>query len=306
MKLWTKKAIKKGIPFYLMMLPGLIYILINNYFPMFGIVLAFKDYSVTKGFFGSEWCGLKNFVFLFKTSEAWIITRNTILYNIVFIITVTVFSILIAVLLYGVESRIGKKVFQTVVLYPYLISIIVVAYIVNAFLHVENGVVNNSILAFLGLDPINWYSEPKYWPFILVLVNLWKNFGYNTIIYLSTLLGIDRTYYEAAMLDGASPWQKFKYITLPFLRPTIITMTLLAVGRIFYSDFGLFYQVPMNSGPLYNVTNTIDTYVYRGLMQLGDIGMASASGFYQSMVGLVLILTANGIVRKIDKENALM
>ena len=289
-----------------MMLPGLIYILINNYFPMFGIVLAFKDYSVTKGFFGSEWCGLKNFVFLFKTSEAWIITRNTILYNIVFIITVTVFSILIAVLLYGVESRIGKKVFQTVVLYPYLISIIVVAYIVNAFLHVENGVVNNSILAFLGLDPINWYSEPKYWPFILVLVNLWKNFGYNTIIYLSTLLGIDRTYYEAAMLDGASPWQKFKYITLPFLRPTIITMTLLAVGRIFYSDFGLFYQVPMNSGPLYNVTNTIDTYVYRGLMQLGDIGMASASGFYQSMVGLVLILTANGIVRKIDKENALM
>lgn len=306
MKIWTKKSIKKGIPFYLMMLPGLIYILINNYFPMFGIVLAFKNYKVTEGFFGSEWCGLKNFVFLFKTQEAWIITRNTILYNLVFILTVTVFSILIAVLLYGVESRIGKKVFQTVILYPYLISIIVVAYIANAFLHAENGVINHSILSIFGADPINWYSDPKYWPFILVFVNLWKNFGYNTIIYLSTLLGIDRTYYEAAMLDGASAWQKFKFITLPFLRPTIITMTLLAVGRIFYSDFGLFYQVPMNSGPLYNVTNTIDTYVYRGLMQLGDIGMASASGFYQSIVGLVLILAANGIVRKIDKENALI
>ena len=289
-----------------MMLPGLIYILINNYFPMFGIVLAFKDYKVTEGFFGSQWCGLKNFVFLFRTQEAWIITRNTILYNAFFILTVTVFSILIAVLLYGVESRIGKKVFQTVILYPYLISIIVVAYIVNAFLHTENGIINQSVLSVLGIDPVNWYSEPKYWPFILVFVNLWKNFGYNTIIYLSTLLGIDRTYYEAAMLDGASAWQKFKYITLPFLRPTIITMTLLAVGRIFYSDFGLFYQVPMNSGPLYNVTNTIDTYVYRGLMQLGDIGMASASGFYQSVVGLILILAANGIVRRIDKENALI
>ena len=289
-----------------MMLPGLIYILINNYFPMFGIVLAFKNYNVTKGFFGSEWCGLKNFVFLFKTQEAWVITRNTLLYNLVFIITITIFSILIAVLLYGVESRIGKKVFQTVILYPYLISIIVVAYIANAFLHAENGVINNSILSIFGAEPVNWYTEPKYWPFILVFVNLWKNFGYNTIIYLSTLLGIDRTYYEAAMLDGASAWQKFKYITLPFLRPTIITMTLLAVGRMFYSDFGLFYQVPMNSGPLYNVTNTIDTYVYRGLMQLGDIGMASASGFYQSIVGLILILTANSIVRKIDKENALI
>ena len=306
MKLWTKKSIKKGMPFYLMMLPGLIYLLINNYIPMFGIVLAFKDYKVTEGFFGSEWCGLKNFVFLFRTSEAWTITRNTVLYNVAFIITVTAFSILIAVLLYNVESRIGKKVFQTVILYPYLISIIVVAYIVNAFLHAENGVVNNSILSAFGITPVNWYSEPGYWPFILVFVNLWKNFGYNTVIYLSTLLGIDRTYYEAAMLDGASAWHKFKCITLPFLRPTIITMTLLAVGRMFYSDFGLFYQVPMNSGLLFNVTNTIDTYVYRALMQLGDIGMASASGFYQSIVGLILILAANGIVRRIDKENALI
>ena len=204
-----------------------------------------------------------------------------------------------------VRGRRAKKIYQTVTLYPYLISIVVTAYIANSFLSTETGFINQTFLEPLGLDPVSWYSEPKYWPVILVVVYIWKNFGYHTILYLATLLGIDRGYYEAAALDGASRWQQIRHITLPFLKPTIITLTLLSVGRIFYSDFGLFYQVPMNAGALMDITNTIDTYVYRGLMQLGDIGMSAAAGLYQSIVGFVLVLGANFVVKKVSAEDAL-
>ena len=191
------------------------------------------------------------------------------------------------------------------ILIPYLISIVVVSYIVYGFLNTQSGFINNSILKPLGMDIVSWYSEEKYWPFILVLVNLWKGFGYSCIIYYATLIGIDKGYYEAAMIDGATRWQQIKYITLPGLKTTVITLTLMAVGRVFYSDFGLFYQVPMNSGALIDVTNTIDTYVYRGLTQMNNIGMAAAAGLYQAVVGFVLVLTVNFIVRKVSKENAL-
>lgn len=167
------------------------------------------------------------------------------------------------------------------------------------------GFINNSILRAMGKEPISWYSSPQYWPFILILVQIWKVFGYNSIIYFSVLVGIDQGYYEAAVIDGANRWQQFLHVTLPGLKPTIITMTLMSIGRIFYSDFGLFYQVPMDSGALMDVTNTIDTFVYRSMMQLNNIGMASAAGVYQSLVGFVLVLTANFVVRKLDSENAL-
>ncbi len=300
-----KKQIKKYIPVYVMMLPALVYLFINNYLPMVGTVLAFKEYSVKGGIFGSKFVGLNNFKYLFQTKDAWIITRNTLLYNIAFIILGTIFSIFIAILMSEVRGRRAKKLYQTVTLYPYLISIVVAAYLVNSFLSTDTGFINTTILKPLGIEPVSWYSEAKYWPIILVIVYIWKNFGYHTLLYLSTLLGIDKGYYEAAALDGASLWQQTIHITLPHLKPTVITLTLLSIGRIFYSDFGLFYQVPMNSGALIDITNTIDTYVYRGLMQLGDIGMSSAAGLYQSVVGFILVFTANLVVKKFSADDAL-
>ena len=296
---------KRYMPLYLMMLPGLAYLFINNYIPMAGIIIAFKQVNYRLGILASPWVGFSNFEYLFATKDAWIITRNTICYNVVFILLTPVIAIAVAVVLNEITAKLSKKFYQTIILIPYLISIIVVSYLVNALLSTDTGFINNSILEPLGRDSVSWYSLPQYWPFILVLVHIWKGFGYNTIIYYATLVGIDRTYYEAAAIDGANRWNQFVHVTLPGLKSTIITLTLLSVGRIFYSDFGLFYQVPMNSGPLINATNTIDTYVYRGLMQLNNVGMSSAAGFYQSVVGFILVLTANIVVSKISKEDAL-
>lgn len=287
-----------------MMIPGLIYLLINNYIPMFGLIIAFKQVNFQVGILKSPFVGFKNFEYLFKTRDAWLITRNTIGYNVLFIVLGTLFAITVAILLNEVTSKRMKSFYQGLYLLPFMISIVVVSYVVFGFLSTDVGFLNN-FLKSVGRDPVQWYTSPKYWPFILTLVNLWKSFGYMSIIYFATLVGIDRTYYEAAVVDGANRWQQIVSITLPLLKPTIITLVLLAIGRIFYSDFGLFYQVPMNSGPLMPVTNTIDTYVYRGLMTMGNIGMASASGFYQSIVGFVLVITANFVTNKISKEHAL-
>lgn len=296
---------KRSIPLYIMALPGLIYLIINNYVPMFGIIIAFKQVNWRKGILASPWVGLSNFEYLFKTKDAWTITRNTLCYNLVFIIVGTVLAITVAILLNEIRSKRLKKLYQTVFLLPYLISIVVVSYLVYAMLSIDSGFINRSILPIFGHEPIAWYTEPQYWPFILVIVYLWKTFGYNSIVYYATLMGVDESYYEAAAIDGANRWQQVCHVTLPALSPTIITLTLLAIGKIFYSDFGLFYQVPMNSGPLLDVTNTIDTYVYRGLIQLNDLGMSSAAGVYQSIVGFVLVLAANFIVSRVDKDKAL-
>ena len=298
---WGK--IRRFIPMYLMLLPGLVYLFINNYMPMAGIIIAFKKYNYSLGIFKSPFTGLKNFEFLFKTKDAWTITRNTLGYNIIFIVLGTVLAIAVAILLNEIRSTMGKKVYQTLILVPFLISIVVVSYLVYGFLSTDAGFINNSIL--MGKEAIGWYSNAKYWPFILIFVNIWKNLGYNCIIYYATVVGLDASLYESASIDGANRWQRIVHITLPGLKTTIITLTLMSVGRIFYSDFGLFYQVPMNSGPLIDVTNTIDTYVYRGLMELNNIGMASAAGLYQSLVGFALVLIANLIVRRLDENSAL-
>ena len=301
----VQARVRHNIPLYLMFLPGAIYLLINNYIPMAGLVIAFKQVNWNKGILKSPWVGFSNFEYLFKTKEAWNITRNTLGYNIVFIILGTVIAIAVAILLNEITSMVLKKTYQTVILLPYLISMVVVSYLVYAMLSSENGFVNLSILRPLGKQEISWYTESKYWPAILIIIYIWKTFGYNCILYYATLVGIDRGYYEAAVIDGANRWQQVVHITLPALKPTIITLTLMAIGRIFYSDFGLFYQVPMNSGPLLDVTNTIDTYVYRGLMSLNNISMASAAGVYQSLIGFLLVLAANFIVKKSSSENAL-
>ncbi len=301
----VQARIRHNIPLYLMFLPGAIYLLINNYIPMAGLVIAFKQVNWNKGILKSPWVGFSNFEYLFKTKEAWNITRNTLGYNIIFIILGTVIAIAVAILLNEITSMVLKKTYQTVILLPYLISMVVVSYLVYAMLSSENGFVNLSILRPLGKQEISWYTESKYWPAILIIIYIWKTFGYNCILYYATLVGIDRGYYEAAVIDGASRWQQIRHITLPELVPTIITLTLMSIGKIFYSDFGLFYQVPMDSGPLYDVTNTIDTYVYRGLIRQNNVGMSSAAGFYQSIIGFVLVLLANYAVRRISKENAL-
>ncbi|MCR5006263.1 MAG: ABC transporter permease subunit [Clostridiales bacterium] len=292
-------------PLYLMFLPGVVYLFINSYIPMFGIQIAFRQYNAAKGVFGSPWIGLKNFEFLIRTKDAWVMVRNTLLYNIVFIILGTVMAVATAIILSEIRNKKAKQTYQTIILIPFLISMVIVSYLAFAFLSTSNGFINNTLVKVFGIKAIDWYNTPKYWPFILVIINLWKGLGYNMILYYATILGIDSTLYEAAVVDGANRWQKVLHVTLPGLKSTIIILTLMALGGIFRSDFGLFYQVPQNSGPLINVTQTIDTYVYRGLMQNNNIGMSSAAGLYQSVVGFVLVITANTIVRKIDSDSSL-
>lgn len=299
------KTVKQYWPLYLMFVPGFIYLFINCYIPMFGIQIAFRKYNARDGIYGSPFCGLDNFKFLFQTNDAWIMTRNTLLYNLAFIILGNVLAIAIAIMLNEITGSKKKQVYQTIILIPYLISMIIVSYLAFAFLSSSNGFFNNTILKSLGLPTVDWYNTPKYWPFILVFINLWKSLGYSMILYYATICGIDYTLYEAAEIDGASRWQKITHVTLPSLKSTIIILILMSLSGIFRSDFGLFYQVTQNSGPLIKVTQTIDTYVYRGLMQTNNIGMSSAAGVYQSVVGFILVMTANGIVRKVDKDSAL-
>lgn len=299
------KTLKRFWPLYLMFVPGVVYLFINCYIPMFGIQIAFRSYNARDGIYGSPWCGLDNFTFLFRTNDAFVMTRNTLLYNLVFIALGTVLAIAVAIILNEIRSKGAKQFYQTVILIPYLISMVIVSYLAFAFLSSSNGYLNNSVLKMLGQPAVDWYNSPQYWPVILVIVNIWKGLGYNMILYYATICGIDHSLYEAAVVDGANRWQQIWNITLPSLRSTIIILTLMALGGIFRSDFGLFYQVPQNSGPLISVTQTIDTYVYRGLMQTNNIGMSSAAGVYQSIVGFILVITANFVVRKLDSDSSL-
>lgn len=299
-----KKSLQKQWPFYIMIIPGMIYLLINNYGPMAGIFIAFKKIDYGLGIFKSPWVGLENFEYLFKTDAALIMTRNTILYNVAFIVLGTVLGIAVGIMLSELRSKAKTKFFQTVILLPYLLSWVICAYIGYAFLSKESGLLNG-LLTSMGLQAVDWYNDPGKWPVILIIVNIWKGIGYTSIIYMSTIIGIDKSLYEAARVDGATKWQEIRMITLPLLKSTIIMLTIMNIGRIFYSDFGLFYQIPLNSGTLYPTTQTIDTYVYRALMQQNQIGMSSAAGVYQSLVGFVLVLAANMIVRKISPDDAM-
>ncbi|MBM6384585.1 MAG: sugar ABC transporter permease [Paenibacillus sp.] len=297
--------IKRHWLLLVMILPGIIYLFINNYLPMLGIIIAFKNVNFAKGIWGSDWVGLDNFAYLFQTQDAWVITRNTLLYNGAFIVLGTILSIAVAVLLNEVRKRFVSRLYQSIILLPYLISMVIVAYLVLALLNEENGFVNHYVLPWLGIDSVSWYADAGKWPYILSIVYLWKNVGYTCIVYLASIVGISQEYYESATLDGASRWRQVWSITLPLIKPTMVILVLLSVGRIFNSDFGLFYQVPLNSGALQTTTDVIDTYVYRGLMTFGDFGMSSAAGLYQSIVGFVLVLTTNAFVRRKDKDLAL-
>lgn len=294
---------KRNKELFFLSLPGILIKLVINYLPLIGLIVAFKQYRFDLGIFGSEWNGLNNFKFFFSSEAAFQITRNTVLYNLGFIIITTTAALILAVLMNEVSGRF-VKVYQTALFFPYFLSWVVVGYITLAFLEHEKGFLYHLFLSF-GWDPVQWYQEADKWPYLLNGVQLWKAVGFSTLIYFAGIIGINPTYYEAAKIDGASKFQMVFRITLPLLTPLIIILFIIAVGGMFRADFGLFYFIPNNSSFLYTTTDVIDTYVYRSLRDLGDVGMSAAVGLYQSVVGFILVLSTNYIIKKINSENAL-
>ena len=288
-----------------MALPTILWLIMFCYLPMSGLVLAFEKYNVKDGIFGSQFVGLKNFEYLFTTTDAFIITRNTVLYNVVFIALNLLLSVLIALLLNEIRSKRVGKTYQTIYTMPYFLSWAVVSILLTAFLDYNNGFVNK-ILQLMGESgKTDWYKVKKIWPFLLVFINAWKNVGYQAVLFIAVISGIPNDYYEAAVLDGATRLQQALYITIPHLRMIIAITLIMSVGNIFRGDFGLFYTVTKNTGALYSVTDVIDTYIYRGLTNSGNVGMTAAAGLYQSVVGFVAIMVANRVVTKVDPDSAM-
>ena len=300
-----KVPFKRQLPFYIMMAPGLLLIALLFYLPLPGLVMAFKDFNPVDGIFGSAWLDpwYKNFEFFFTSDSARMVTFNTLFYNLLEMVLVTVCAMGIAIALNEVKGKVSSTIYRGAILLPYFLSWIVIQYILFSFLSVDRGIINNAI----GQE-IYWYSEPKYWRIIMPLAYLWKNIGYYSVLYTAAIAGINTDYYEAAQLDGASKWQQIKKITLPLIKPTCIVLILMWVGKFFnggFGDWNAFYTLPNDSGALYSATDVIDTYVYRSLRTLGDYGMSTAAGLYQSIVGFVLIITSNAVIKKIDPDNAL-
>lgn len=295
---------KKNTTLTIMALPAAVILFLFSYVPIAGLIIAFKDFRYDKGFLGSDWIGFKNFEFFFKSNDAWVVLRNTIGLNVLFIGITLVVSVGIALMMNEVRSRKMIKVTQTIMFFPYFMSWVVVGYLLYAYLHHDYGIINQ-LLQFLGLHSISWYARSEYWPVILTFMYAWKMAGYYSVIYYAGLMGIDDTYYEAAALDGASRWQMVWKITLPMLKGIIIVMVILQVGRIMYADFGLFFNLTRDQGALYATTDVLDTYIYRALRVTGDIGIGSAVGCFQAVIGFLLIMGSNLVVRKLDKDSAL-
>lgn len=302
---------KKTLVLLTMAAPTAIWLLLLRYLPMGGIILAFKEYKVNprnpsfiSNLINSKWVGLNNFKFLFMTDDAKIMFRNTLLYNIVFIILGIIIPVAFAIMLNEVTKKFVAKAYQTMMFFPYFLSWVVVSYFLNAFIDGQYGMIT-AMQRAAGGEMTNWYTTLGPWPYIIVFANLWKNVGYTTVLYLSAITGIDSTQYEAAAIDGASKWQQIWYVTIPNLRTMICILFIMNVGKIFNADFGLFYSVPMNSGALFPVTQVIDTYVYRALMVTGRVDMSSAAGLLQNVLGFVCILTANNIIKKIDADSSM-
>ncbi|MEC0090017.1 ABC transporter permease [Paenibacillus macquariensis] len=299
-----RKDFRKNKVLLALTLPLVIYVFIFSYVPMFGAIVAFKRYQFNKGILGSDWVGLSNFKFLFESPDLWRIVRNTLGYNTVFIILNLLGSVFVALLLYEITSKKLLKVYQSIMFYPHFLSWVVVAYMAYAFLNPRSGMLNQW-LSDLGLGAVDWYNKSGPWIYIMPLANMWKEIGVSAIIYYAGLLGVDPTYYEAAKIDGASKWKIITKISVPFLYPLMTILTILAIGHIFSADFGLFYQLPMNSPTIFSSTDVIDTYIFRALIDNGNIGMSSAAGLTKSILGLLLVLGTNAVVRKINSDNSL-
>lgn len=276
-----------------------------SYVPMFGIIIAFKDYKFAKGIFGSDWNGIDNFKYLLGSNTFYRITRNTLVMNIIFIFVGLVAAVSLAIVLYRLTSRRFTKVYQTILITPNFLSWVVVSYMAYAILHPQNGVLNQ-IITTMGFEPVDWYGEPGAWPWILTVANIWKHVGMNSVIYYAALMGIDASLFEAAEVDGATSRQITRYILIPGITSIMIMLTILNIGSIFRADFGLFYQVPRNVGALYETTDVIDTYIFRSLRAANtNMGVTTAVGFLQSIVGFIMVVTANYIVGKIDSDSQL-
>ena len=293
-----------NLQLFCMTVPGIILLVLFSYLPMFGLILAFKKYKFSTGIIGSPWCGFENFEFFFKSGVLGRLLRNTVGLNLLFLLCNTVITIILALLLYEVTSRIAIKFFQTIIFLPFVISWVAAAYALYANLSDVNGIVNG-ILGSIGMEPIMWYTKPEYWPYILLICYLWKNIGYGMVIYYSNLLSIDKSYFEAAQLDGASRVQVMWHISLPFIRPIVTMFFILSLGRVFSADFGMFYYLTKDSSLLYSTTDVIDTYVYRALSVTGDVGMSTAIGLCQSVIGLIILLVANKIANKYSEGGAM-
>ena len=296
---------REDLPLYIMALPTIIFLLMFCYAPMFGLVMAFQDFKVDKGFFGSQFVGLKNFEFLFSSTDAWVITRNTVCYNLVFIVVNTSLAILMSLMLSELHSGKLAKTLQTIYMLPYFLAWTVVAIVLSGFLDRGYGLVNKIIQAVGGKGKTDWYKERELWPWLFVALNAWKGVGYNTVLYLAVISGISNDYYEAAVLDGATKVQQARYITLPHLRTVMCITLIMSLGSIFRGDFGLFYSVTKDNGRLYPVSDVIDTYIYRSLTTMSNTGMTAAAGFYQSVVGFLTLMFANWVVTKIDADSAM-
>lgn len=298
------KTIRKHWMLLAMLAPALLYVIVFSYVPMTGIVLAFKRYQYAGGIYFSPWCGLDNFKALLVAGKLGQVTRNTLLYNIAFIILGVVFEMGSAILLNEIGSKWFKKVSQSLMFLPYFISWVVVSAVMYNVFNYEKGVVNH-VLSLLGLNAFDLYNSPKAWPIVLIFLKLWKQTGYGSVVYLAAITGLDQEMFEAASIDGASAWQKIRYITIPSLVPTMMIMVLLAIGNIFRGDFGMFYQTVKSSALLQPMTDVIDTYVFRLLITNSDIGVSAATGLYQSVLCFVTITICNKLVKKLDPDYAL-
>lgn len=289
---------------YTMFVPVAVYYILFAYIPMAGIVVAFKDFNYRDGILFSPWNGIANFRYFFLSGKAWQVTVNTVMYNVVFLAVYTVFSIMVAIMISELSGKLFKKISQSFMFLPYFISWVVVSAFMYNFFNYDYGLVNN-FLRSLGNEPVNIYSDPSYWYTLLPILYLWKWVGFGSVLYLSAISGIDQECYEAATIDGANMFQKIFKITLPLLRPTVIILLLLGVGRILRGEFDMFYNLIGNNGLLIDSTDIIDTLVFRSLMGTQDFGMASAAGFYQSVLCFIIIMIVNTVVRKVDSESAL-
>ncbi|MGB8452228.1 MAG: ABC transporter permease subunit [Anaerocolumna sp.] len=299
--------LKNGWQLYVMALPALVLLFLFAYMPMAGLVIAFKQYNFRQGIWGSDWMHplFKNFEILFKhNTSAMLAIRNTLFLNILFISAGTIFALVLALSLNEIVNKHIKKITQSLTFLPFFISTVVVGIFVSGLLSYENGTLNK-LITLLGGEKVAFYQHASYWPLILLLVNIWKGAGYSAVIYLATISGIDESYYEAAEIDGASRWQQIVNISLPLMRPTVIVMTLLAVGKIMNADFGLFYNITGAVPTLYSTTDVLDTYIFRALRQTGDIAISSATGFFQSVISFVLVIVCNNLARRYEKDSAL-
>jgi putative aldouronate transport system permease protein len=305
--LWKKGVLhelRKNKILYLMVLPTCAFFILNSYFPMFGIYLAFTRYDFRGGIFGSPFIGLQNFKYLYNSGSLWRITRNTILYNLAFILIENGVEIASAVMLSRIRNRFFKRTAQSVMFLPYFVSYVILGVFVYNVLNYEKGLLN-SVLVSLGRPRFDAFNTPRFWPFAMVLMYLWKTVGYGSVIYLASITGISDEYYESAQLDGATVLQQIRYITLPLLKPTFITLFLLSVGRIMRGQFELFYNMVGGNGVLFSTTDVVDTFVYRSVTKSFDIGLGSAAGLYQSLFGFILIMTVNWVIKRVNKDYAL-